>query len=40
VLVNGLHGAGIAATVKADKSITYTGKALSVNVIAEPLSKN
>jgi alpha-D-xyloside xylohydrolase len=39
-LVNVLHGAGIAATVKADKSITYTGKALSVNVIAEPLSKN
>lgn len=39
VLVNGVHGTGIAATVKADKSIMYTGKALSVNVIAKPLSK-
>jgi alpha-D-xyloside xylohydrolase len=32
VLVNGMHGSGIYTTVKADKTITYTGKALSVSV--------
>lgn len=34
VLVNGEHGAGIAPTAKADKSVTYTGKAISVSVVA------
>ena len=33
VLVNGAHGAGIAETTKEDKSIVYSGKALSVTVV-------
>ena len=36
VLVNGVHGSGIGTTVKADKKITYDGKALSINIIGRP----
>lgn len=30
VLVNGIHGSTIASTIKTDKTILYTGKAMSV----------
>ena len=32
VLVDGAHGSGIATTEKSDKTITYSGKAMTVQM--------